>query len=318
MALDVSVSALSPPERLEAVRDYMLSWRLPMDLRPHQPLNVTARSQEIDLGEICLLSTHGSGATVVRDVRLSRDDSPPLVVLTVLGAGTSVLDQHDRAAHLRVGDVAAYISFAPFRNTFPVGTTRHSFLIPADLLGLPDRLLRDVVARPFGPGMPLTRVVSSYLMRVAATAPAMSRTERDAVQEPTVALARALLSVASEEDARIRGALGETLDTRILEYLRLHLADADLTAARIAAVHGISERHLYTVLTRHGISLRSWLREQRLAAAARTLTGPGNRHLTIAAVAHRWGFADHAHFTREFRRRYGATPSEWRRSSSAE
>ena len=311
--MDVQLSAMSTPERLEAMRAYMLGWRLPMDLQPVLPLAVTARSYESDLGAVCLLSTNGSGATVVRDTRLAHDDTPPLVTLSVLGRGTSVVAQHGRAAHLRAGDMVTYTSTAPFRIAFDPGNTRHSFLIPADALRLPARLLQEVAARPVGPGHPLAPVVSSYLLRMAASAPTMSRFERDAVEEPTIALVRALLAVSAGDESRTRDSLGASLDTRILEYLQLHLTDRDLSAARIAAVHGISERHLYTVLSRCGISLRTWLREQRLTAASRDLTLPANRNSTIAAVAHRWGFADHAHFTREFRRRFGATPTEWRR-----
>jgi AraC-like DNA-binding protein len=311
VALDVRLSALSPPDRLDAIRAYMRGWRLPMDLRPRRPLDLTARSAETDLGAVCLLSTYGSGADVVRDARMARDDTPPLVVLSLLGSGTSVLRQDDRTAHLRVGDLAAHTSTRPFATAFLPGTTRHSVLIPADALGLPARHVRDLVARPLGPGLPLAGVVASYLRRVAAAAPTMSPAERAAAQEPTVALARALLSVVPG-DPRRDPAVDAVLDLRVVEYLRLHLADRDLGAARVAAAHGISERHLHTVLARNGIALRSWLRGERLAAAARTLTAPEGRVLTVAAVAHRWGFADHAHFSREFRRRYGVTPTEWR------
>jgi AraC-like DNA-binding protein len=304
--MNVQISALTPPERLEAMRAYMLGWRLPMDIRPGRPVQVAARSSERDLGAVCLLSTAGSGATVFRDERLARDDTPPQLVLGVLGSGRSVVTQGDRSAHMRPGDVVAYTSTDPYRISFPPGALRHSLLIPMDRLGLPARRLTEVVARPLGPGDPLARVVSSYVLGLAAAAPGMPAVARDAVEEPTVALVRALLSVEGS------AARAETLDLRVQEYLRIHLAERDLTAARIAAVHGISERHLSTVLARCGIALRPWLREQRLAAAAEMLAGASGGRLTVAAVAHRWGFADHAHFTREFRKRYGVTPTQWR------
>lgn len=309
--LDVQISALSPAERLEAMRAYMLGWRLPMDLRPHRPLSLSARSTVSEFGRSCLLSTQGSGATVVRGERLARDATRPQLVLSVLGAGTSVLDQHERAAHLRPGDLVAYSSTAPYRMTFLTGTTRHSLMIPFDDVGLPARLVERLAARPLGPGDPLARLVSSYLLQLAATAPAMSGAARAAVEEPAIGLVRALLTTAAGDDLATE-ALGASLDVRVREYLRQNFADRDLSAARIAAAHGISERHLSTVLARAGISLRSWLRERRLRAAAEQLSRPAGRHLTIAALAHRWGFADHAHFTREFRKQFGMTPTQWR------
>ena len=107
-------------------------------------------------------------------------------------------------------------------------------------------------------------------------------------------------------------ALGSSLETRLLEYLRQNFTDREMSAEKIAAVHGISQRHLHTVLARAGITLRPWLREQRLTAAAEALARPAHRSSTIAAVAHRWGFADQAHFTREFRKHFGMTPTQWR------
>ncbi len=34
----------------------------------------------------------------------------------------------------------------------------------------------------------------------------------------------------------------------------------------------------------------------------------------MTAVAHRWGFAGHAHFSRSFRAVYGHSPAEWRQA----
>ena len=100
----------------------------------------------------------------------------------------------------------------------------------------------------------------------------------------------------------------------MLEYMRLHLTEADLNVATIATAHGISERYVYAVLSRSGVSLNEWIRDQRLDAAARLLARPASALVTISSVAHRFGFADHAHFSRVFRQRFGATPTEWRRA----
>jgi AraC-like DNA-binding protein len=104
-------------------------------------------------------------------------------------------------------------------------------------------------------------------------------------------------------------ALGE----RLLAYLRDHPDGAELTAKRIAVAHGISERYVYVVLGRMGVSLGGWIRERRLLMAAATLADADAADVTISAIAYRWGFADHPHFCREFKRRFGMSPSEWRR-----
>jgi len=52
--------------------------------------------------------------------------------------------------------------------------------------------------------------------------------------------------------------------------------------------------------------------EQRLARAHRMLVGPRHADATISAIALAVGFGDISYFNRNFRRRYGVTPSELR------
>ena len=100
---------------------------------------------------------------------------------------------------------------------------------------------------------------------------------------------------------------------RSFEFARQHFTDPDLGAPQIAAAVGISERYVYVVFRASGAPLGEWIRQERVDAAADMLARPGNASLSIAAVAHRFAFADHAHFTRTLRATRGMTPSEWRR-----
>jgi AraC-like DNA-binding protein len=98
----------------------------------------------------------------------------------------------------------------------------------------------------------------------------------------------------------------------------MHLTDPDLSIAMVAHEHGISERYAYLILSRSGITLADWVRTHRLAGAARELirTADGEETGTIADVAYRWGFTDHASFTRAFRRTYGLSPRDYRRTNA--
>lgn len=85
----------------------------------------------------------------------------------------------------------------------------------------------------------------------------------------------------------------------------------DLSAARIAAAHDISVRHLYAVLSRSGISLGDWIRARRLAECRRELAQPGGRLRTIAAIGRSCGFGDATHFSKVFKQAYGLSPRAW-------
>ena len=75
-----------------------------------------------------------------------------------------------------------------------------------------------------------------------------------------------------------------------MESVRLHLADRDLRAPRLALVHQTSVRHLYTVLDRSDIQLGNWIRAHRLEDSRKELARPRAMTTTIAAVTRRWGF----------------------------
>lgn len=96
------------------------------------------------------------------------------------------------------------------------------------------------------------------------------------------------------------------------DYIDRHLHDPCLGAAQVAAVMGISVRHLARIFESTGRSPARHIMERRLVRAHAELTGPGAHETTIADVAHRWGFSSQAHFARLFRARFEVTPSEAR------
>ena len=92
----------------------------------------------------------------------------------------------------------------------------------------------------------------------------------------------------------------------------------DLTAAHrvadAAAALGLSLRTLQRRLADAGTSYRSLLGEVRVRRAAVYLARPGT---TLAEIGFLCGFADQAHFTREFTRRAGLPPARYRGAATA-
>ena len=96
---------------------------------------------------------------------------------------------------------------------------------------------------------------------------------------------------------------------RCTEYLR---ADATATPrlAEVARIAGVHPMHLAKLFRkRFGYSMGEFLRRQRIAWACEQLSRDAQ---TISCIAARAGFADHAHFTRTFRRLTGCTPQWYR------
>jgi AraC-like DNA-binding protein len=124
-----------------------------------------------------------------------------------------------------------------------------------------------------------------------------------------------LLALALEADERTLTSHGSAVRashlTRIDSFLRRHLNDPDLDPQKVAAGCGISVRYLHELLRDTNQTLGQWIRDQRLAAARERLRDPGNVD-TIAQVAYRFGFCDHAQFSRAFKAQFGITPKDFK------
>lgn len=108
--------------------------------------------------------------------------------------------------------------------------------------------------------------------------------------------------------ARIRSGKRTLLD---LDAIRALSADCGFNATTLAARLGISIRQLQRLFARQlGCSPRAWLREERMQAAHRLV----QRASTIKEVALALSFRQESHFSRDFRSRFGYTPSTLQRS----
>ncbi|MWA07416.1 helix-turn-helix domain-containing protein [Actinomadura sp. LD22] len=76
-----------------------------------------------------------------------------------------------------------------------------------------------------------------------------------------------------------------------------------------------SVSYLHRLFRSQGIAVSSWIRRLRLERARRDLGDPALDAVPIRRIAARWGFNDHATFTRAFRAAYGIAPSDHRRRS---
>ncbi|MZD07234.1 helix-turn-helix domain-containing protein [Streptomyces sp. SID5785] len=304
---------IPPQDREEVVRNAVWESVVPVDI-DHGPSaeDMAVRIGLTNVGPVRICSARATAVTVRRTERLARRDEEPSVFLGLQVTGTSLVAQNGRQCVLHPGEFAVYESIAPYTLLFDEGVDHHFLRFPRSALGLPDRLLRDTSTVALGSDHPVARLAYSYFAQLAGTEELHQGLAADAVARPSIELLRAVLTSQHGRDDLARQPLEATLDLRITQYVRAHLADPDLSAARIAAAHGISVRHLYAVLARAGIGLGDWIRTERLAACRRDLAGPNGRLRTIAATGRAWGFVNAAHFSKVFKRAYGISPRDWR------
>jgi AraC-like DNA-binding protein len=93
-----------------------------------------------------------------------------------------------------------------------------------------------------------------------------------------------------------------------------HASDGDLSIANIAARHRLTPRYVQRLFESEGTTFTHFVCDQRLDAACRILAGRPFDRKRIGDIAFEAGFSDLSYFNRAFRRRFGSSPSELRKS----
>ncbi|WP_180686673.1 helix-turn-helix domain-containing protein [Streptomyces gossypiisoli] len=189
------------------------------------------------------------------------------------------------------------------------------FRIPRCYLGVSESDLDRVVGVTVRGCRGLGAMVSDLLSALAAEAEFQTsvigdRLARSAMDLVTV-LVMELLETETAAEASSVSKAGDEMLSRIRAYIEEHLMEPDLSPESIARAHHISVRYLHKLFQNDGTTVSQWVRRRRLDACRRELSRTPNRRITVAAVAHRWGFSSPAHFSRTFRDAYGMSPSEW-------
>jgi AraC-like DNA-binding protein len=95
-------------------------------------------------------------------------------------------------------------------------------------------------------------------------------------------------------------------------YVMQHLGSHRLSPATVAAHLGVTPRYLHMLFEAENASFSKFVLTQRLLRARRMLSDPRCAGLTISEIAFDTGFGDLSTFNRNFRRRFGDTPSDRR------
>jgi AraC-like DNA-binding protein len=101
---------------------------------------------------------------------------------------------------------------------------------------------------------------------------------------------------------------------RAERFITEHLAERELDAEAVANHMAMSLRNLNRVFENHECSVTQWIWQERLALAHRQLADSGHSTRSIGDIALGCGFSTQAHFAREFKQRYGATPTQHRQA----
>ncbi|MGW8399594.1 AraC-like ligand-binding domain-containing protein [Streptomyces lydicus] len=264
------------------------------------------------LGRVQAVTVDGDCLSALRTRRLvAQGSEEEYVVVKLLDRGVARLEQDGREAVLGPGDLFVYDMARPVQLHLPQSFRTKSLVLPRDILGLSESDLAHVTASPLGPDTPLGSLLSPFLAGLVDGAGTyLPRTSEQMARNVVDLLGVLADEVRGRPSADTPGG-NRALLLRIQAFIDRHLADPDLTPQAIARAHHISLRYLHKLFEGEDVTVGRWIQRRRLEECRRDLARRGNG-LTIAAVAHRWGFTSAAHFSRVFRAAYGMAPREWR------
>lgn len=234
-------------------------------------------------------------------------DGDDTVCLMIKSGGHMALQQGRREAVPEVGDGMLLVYRQPSQLRFQ-DATYLSLRVPLRALAMlvdveaaaGRRILRDTPALVL-----LRQYVASLPERL--TDPALAALVTTHVYDLMA------MAIGATDQARER-ALGRGVRAARLESIKADLTrDPTQAIAEIARRQGVTPRYVQLLLEEHGTTFGDFATERRLDAVRAMLRSPRFNSWSIAGIAFEAGFKDLSHFNRRFRRRFGLTPSEFRR-----
>jgi AraC-like DNA-binding protein len=304
-------------------RDGFAQWRevvgnivlgLDLELLPDQPVHSEAAVET--LPGLRIIRATQSGVRLTR-MRRHLADGNDNFSLHIGASGAWTLSNLDAVLHLG-HDSAALVSNAEVGGVICSSLTRSVIVdIPRKALAPLVPNLEDKVMQAIPRGREALRLLISYVGGLNASV--MPQTPE--LRHLVVSHIRDLVAFAvgasrdAAEFVQGRGVRAARLSAIKQDVLQ-NLGDRGLSITTVAARHAVTPRFVQRLFEGEGVTFSEYLLDQRLALAHRLLLDPRHAGMAISAIAFEAGFGDLSYFNRTFRRRYGATPSDLRKTAN--
>ncbi|MER6348081.1 AraC family transcriptional regulator [Streptomyces sp. NPDC001595] len=305
-------------ERFAAWTERLGRTHAPMRLDSDNTADYHGYQRLIALGEVTVWPATFDHLVFRRTPDLVRLSDPEVYHLSLLVDGEGEASWGRRRVAYRVHDIHVNSSSQAYDiATGPAPVTLVGVEIPRSCVALPPHAAHRVVGSHVSGREGMGALLAQFLLQLAADTGPYRPLDAPRLGTVLTDLVTAVLAHTLEDEPRLpEETHARTLVLRVKAFVRRHLADPELTPGRIAAAHHISRSYLYRLFQAEGLSVASYIRDQRLRAAHRDLLDPALRGLPVHAVAARWGYPRPAEFTRAFRAAYGIPPSELRRQAA--
>ncbi|WAZ26705.1 helix-turn-helix domain-containing protein [Streptomyces cinnabarinus] len=299
-------------EMISRIYDELASVRMDIALPVDAPYRGTITATR--LGSLHVATTDADPQRFRQTKGVADGPGADYVNVCWMDRGVLALDQNDHRALLRPGSLLFFDTSHPHRTNYPVPFRQQVIQVPRWMLGLREGEIQRLTSTPIGPDTDTSALVIQFLSQFATKAAYIPPHIGDLLARNTADLLATLIAERLDRVSPDTGtdAARTALRLRIKGFIDRNLADPDLSPQMIADAHRISVRYLHWLFQNEETTVSRWILHRRLAAGQRDLARSSRSALSVAAVAHRWGFTSPSHFSRAFRAAYGMTPREWR------
>lgn len=314
--MEVSVDTADYPrgDQVDAWQQILIDYVVPFRVLSAPEIPFRGRLHRHHLGVVKVVTTTLAPSVHHRSPRLSAQAGDMRWALSLLLTGEWVVSEDRAEQRFRPGDLVLWDLARPMALASATPVRALSFRIPPEVLGprAEGRLITGATVLPTGGG--LGALVFSYVRGLTGLPDGLRPDVAVGLGVSTVDLLATYFADLFGAAAGIDGADRRTLLHQVKAHIEAHLGEPELGPATIAAAHHISVRSLYKLFADQGDTVAGWIRQRRLERVRHDLAYPAQPCASITEVAHRWGFADSAHFSRAFKAAYGTSPSDYRRS----
>lgn len=299
-------------ERLRYWESYTASELVGLRCSTYAEEGLQARQRNYDLGALRIADIVGNEHVVERTMPIVRRLPKDSLFACLLLEGEAFFYQSGRCELVHSGDLIVYSTAKPYLYGFTRPMRQLMIDVKADELFEPGDGIAQLPSLKIDGGLragrmliqPLRDKILGFVDRpLAASAPALHDEIRASL--------RILLRRSSNEAPRNDGVAGLRL-LRAERFIADHLPERELDTAAVAGHVAMSVRNLNRVFEKHDCSVTQWIWQERIKLGYRQLLDPAYGSRSIGEIALGCGFSTQAHFAREFKRRYGLTPTQCR------
>jgi len=261
------------------------------------------------LGALLVGETTFNAQRYDRNRRLILQTDLDFYMIQVLTSGGMTADFNGTDVNAAPGDIFVQDMAQPLSSEVDAGS-RFSVVIPRRELEKATGY-RNLHGAHLRGDWPVTQLITHYLAQLVSLEEPLATAQAFAAQEALIVLLAGALNGEALAHVAAPAPAGATLRQRVLTFIEQNLGSGELTPDVIQRRFNVSRAHLYRAFAADGGVARV-VQDKRLDAAFLELLRAGPSSRSIADIAYSMGFSSSNQLLRNFRARFGITPSEAR------